>query len=211
MHAYKSRAYLQAGLLATLTAVWPAARPDGPAGGGLVVLPSGLRPDPPPGGGALRPEIAWGEQSELWRSASLIRRSARYARGLAMARGGLVKRTHTVSVRLTPDERASWDGLRVAAGRRELGAWVRDVVNDVAAGHRPAGAAGGQPARAVPGGPRVVPEVNQDAYRQLVGVAANLNQVARRLNAGGELAGGELAAVLVAVREAARAVQGRGR
>jgi len=128
-----------------------------------------------------------------------------------MARGGLVKRTHTVSVRLTPDERASWDGLRVAAGRRELGAWVRDVVNDVAAGHRPAGAAGGQPARAVPGGPRVVPEVNQDAYRQLVGVAANLNQVARRLNAGGELAGGELAAVLVAVREAARAVQGRGR
>jgi len=59
--------------------------------------------------------------------------------------------------------------------------------------------------------PRVVSEVNQDAYRQLVGVAANLNQVARRLNAGGELAGGELAAVLVVVRAAARAVQGRGR
>ena len=127
-----------------------------------------------------------------------------------MARGGPVKRTHTVSVRLTPDERAAWDGLRVAAGRRELGAWVRDVVNDVAAGQEPAGA-GGQSARGVPGGPRVVSEVNQDAYRQLVGVAANLNQVARRLNAGGELAAGELAAVLVVVREAARAVQGRGR
>ncbi len=125
-----------------------------------------------------------------------------------MARGGPVKRTHTVSVRLTPDERASWDGLRVAAGRRELGAWVRDVVNDVAAGQEPGRT---EAARGVPGGPRVVPEVNQDAYRQLVGVAANLNQVARRLNAGGELAAGELAAVLVAVREAARAVQGRGR
>lgn len=37
-----------------------------------------------------------------------------------MARGGPVKRTHTVSVRLTPEERAAWDELRAAAGRREL-------------------------------------------------------------------------------------------
>ena len=57
-----------------------------------------------------------------------------------MARGGPVKRTHTVSVRLTPDERAAWDELRTAAGRRELGAWVRDVVNDIVAGHEAAGA-----------------------------------------------------------------------
>jgi len=141
-----------------------------------------------------------------------------------MARGGPVKRTHTVSVRLTPEERAAWDELRAAAGRRELGAWVRDVVNDVVAGHGAAGAAGQatgregvsrgtppmSPARAVPGGPRVVPEVNHDAYRQLVGVAGNLNQVARRLNAGGQLADGELSAVLVAVRAEARGVQGRG-
>ena len=136
-----------------------------------------------------------------------------------MARGGPVKRTHTVSVRLTPEERAAWDELRAAAGRRELGAWVRDVVNDVVAGHGAAGqAAGGEagtrappvvPVRAVPGGPRVVAEVNRDAYRQLVGVAGNLNQVARRLNAGGQLAEGELSAVLVAVRAAARGVQGR--
>jgi len=144
-----------------------------------------------------------------------------------MARGGLVKRTHTVSVRLTPEERAAWDELRAAAGRRELGAWVRDVVNDVVAGHGAAGAAeaAGQAAggeagtrasppppsagRAVPGGPRVVAEVNRDAYRQLVGVAGNLNQVARRLNAGDQLAEGELSAVLVAVRAAARGVQGR--
>jgi hypothetical protein len=40
-------------------------------------------------------------------------------------------------------------------------------------------------------------------------VAGNLNQVARRLNAGGQLAEGELSAVLVAVRAAARGVQGR--
>lgn len=130
-----------------------------------------------------------------------------------MTRGGPVKRTHTVSVRLTPDERAAWDELRLAAGRRELGAWVRDVVNDVVAGQRPSTAGEQQPAtsplRAVPGGPRVVAEVNRDAYRQLVGVASNLNQVARRLNAGGQLAGGELSAVLVLVRAAARAVQGR--
>jgi len=138
-----------------------------------------------------------------------------------MARGGPVKRTHTVSVRLTPEERVAWDELRAAAGRRELGAWVRDVVNDVVAGHGAPGAldAAGQagrgtslvtpPVRAVPGGPRVVPEVNRDAYRQLVGVAGNLNQVARRLNAGGQLADGELSAVLVAVRAAARGVQGR--
>ena len=128
-----------------------------------------------------------------------------------MARGGPVKRTHTVSVRLTPDERAAWDELRTSAGRRELGAWVRDVVNDVVAAQGPARAAAAPaPApRAVPGGPRVVPEVNRDAYRQLVGVAANVNQIARRLNAGGQLAGGELSAVLVLVRAAARAVQGR--
>jgi hypothetical protein len=137
-----------------------------------------------------------------------------------MARGGPVKRTHTVSVRLTPDERAGWDELRTAAGRRELGAWVRDVVNDVVAGAAEAagdeagtrevtGVPRGTPVRAVPGGPRIVPEVNRDAYRQLVGVAGNLNQVARRLNAGGQLAEGELSAVLVAVRAAARGVQGR--
>jgi hypothetical protein len=41
-----------------------------------------------------------------------------------MVRGGPVKRTRDVRVRLTPAERAS-------TGRRELGAWVRAVVNEL--------------------------------------------------------------------------------
>ena len=131
----------------------------------------------------------------------------------AMTRGGPVKRTHTVSVRLTPDERAAWDRVRSAAARRELGAWVRDVVNDVVAGHGPAGAGAGAASTSwrVPGGPRALPAADRDARRQLAGVANNLNQIARQLNAVG--AGGvlvdEVAAALVEVAAAARAVRER--
>lgn len=131
-----------------------------------------------------------------------------------MARGGPVKRTHTVSVRLTPDERLVWDQARERTGRKELGAWVRDVVTETLdVSDRGAGQKGGPertktPTR-VPGGARVVPEVNQDAYRQLVGVAGNLNQIARKLNAGGGLSLTELSQALEEVQLAARAVQGR--
>ena len=119
-------------------------------------------------------------------------------------RGGPVKRTRTVSVRLTPAEWEAWEERRARSGQREMGAWVRVVVTDAA----DVRLAGGR----APGEPRVVPEVNQDAYRQLVGAAANLNQIARRLNASGELERAGLpsvAVVLDELRSAARAVQGR--
>ena len=133
-----------------------------------------------------------------------------------MARGGPVKRTHTVSVRLTPDERAAWDRVRAAAGRRELGAWVRDVVDEAIADHGPAGAGAGEASTSstsgrVPGGPRALPAADRDARRQLAGVANNLNQIARQLNAvgAGAVLLDEVAAALVEVAAAARAVRER--
>jgi len=37
------------------------------------------------------------------------------------------KRTRTVAVRLTPGEESAWVTAALAAGRRQLGAWVREV------------------------------------------------------------------------------------
>jgi len=130
---------------------------------------------------------------------------------LRMARGGPVKRTHTVSVRLTPDERAAWDRVRAAAGRRELGAWVRDVVDEAIADHGPAGAGEASTSGRVPGGPRALPAADRDARRQLAGMANNLNQIARQLNAvgAGAVLLDEVAAALVEVAAAARAVRER--
>ncbi len=60
-----------------------------------------------------------------------------------------------------------------------------------------------------PGGPVVVvPEVNKDVHRQLVGAAANLNQIAIKLNLG-EKAASTLAAVIGELRAAAMLVQGK--
>jgi hypothetical protein len=117
-----------------------------------------------------------------------------------MARGGPVKRGHCVSVRVTPEELAAWRARQEGSGRRELGAWVRAVVNETAGLARPDGRQVGD----VP----VVPEVNHDAYRVLVGAANNLNQLTRRFHAEGAAPAG-LAAAVAAVREAARAVLGR--
>ncbi|MFE5940905.1 hypothetical protein ACFQ69_37035, partial [Streptomyces sp. NPDC056470] len=43
------------------------------------------------------------------------------------------KRGHTVSVRLSDEERERWESARGESGRREMGAWVRAVVEDVLA------------------------------------------------------------------------------
>ena len=37
------------------------------------------------------------------------------------------KRTHTVSVRVNPAEFAVWEAATLAASRRQIGAWVREV------------------------------------------------------------------------------------
>jgi len=117
-----------------------------------------------------------------------------------MARGGPVKRSHCVSVRVTPEELAVGRARQAGSGRRELGAWVRAVVNETAGLARP----GGRQVGDVP----VVPEVNHHAYRALVGAANNLNQLTRRFHSEG-LAPPGLAAAIAAVAEAARAVLGR--
>lgn len=123
-----------------------------------------------------------------------------------MVRGGPVKRSHTVSVRLTPDELAAWRSRQGASGRRELGAWVRAVVNDAAGVATPGAGGRGRRAGDVP----VVPEVNRDAYRQLAAAASNLNQLARVANATGRPAqAGELGGVVEELRQAAGAVMRR--
>jgi len=46
------------------------------------------------------------------------------------------KRTHTVSVRVNPGEFAAWEAATLAASRRQIGAWVREVaVAGYLAGH----------------------------------------------------------------------------
>ncbi len=46
------------------------------------------------------------------------------------------KRTHTVSVRVNPAEFAAWEAAALAASRRQIGAWVREVaVAGYLAGH----------------------------------------------------------------------------
>jgi len=48
-----------------------------------------------------------------------------------VVRGGPVRRTRDVRVRLTPDEHAAWSVAQAVTGRRELGAWVRVTVNEL--------------------------------------------------------------------------------
>lgn len=92
-----------------------------------------------------------------------------------VTRGGPEKRVRDVRVRLTEAEYAVWDAARAKSGRREMGAWVRAVVSEVVAGAR-------SPRRPGDLAYRIVPAVNVDAYRQLVAVASNVNQLARWCN-----------------------------
>ena len=107
-------------------------------------------------------------------------------------------RRHTVSSRLSDEEWASWELAREASGRREMGAWVRAVIDEVI-GRYPAGGRPGDVAR--------VPEVNAAAYEVLSGIANNLNQLTRFSHQDQRLAEG----IEVALREvvdAAWAVRG---
>jgi hypothetical protein len=88
-----------------------------------------------------------------------------------MVRGGPVRRTRDVRVRLTPAEHAAWTAARETTGRRELGAWVRTVVNDLLQ------ATPGRPTPAVDHDHHLV-----DAYQQLLRAGNNLNQLARWAN-----------------------------
>lgn len=57
-----------------------------------------------------------------------------------MVRGGPVRRTRDVRVRLTPDEHAAWSAARAVTGRRELSAGVQVTVDELLslpAGERP--------------------------------------------------------------------------
>ncbi|MFI1532778.1 hypothetical protein [Streptomyces griseus] len=83
------------------------------------------------------------------------------------------KRTHTVSVRLSDAERERWDSARGESGRREMGAWVRAVVEDVL-DHRGDGGAPGAERR-----PAELEPVSQAAYDELCRIGANLNQLVR--------------------------------
>lgn len=117
-----------------------------------------------------------------------------------MVRGGYTERTRTVSMRVTPDEWEAWDRCRHGSGRKEMGAFVRAVMND-AVGYK-----GGTEYRGVRR-PWDVPPINRDAYRQLVGAVNNLNQITRAVHASAPLKH-RLRETLAAVEEAARAVLG---
>lgn len=92
-----------------------------------------------------------------------------------MVRGGPVRRTRDVRVRLTPAEHATWSAARERSGRRELGAWVRAVVNELV------DQADDEPA---PAG-RARQLLDAAAYAALVRTASNVNQLARWANTAG--------------------------
>ncbi|MFC5174982.1 hypothetical protein [Streptomyces mutomycini] len=90
------------------------------------------------------------------------------------------KRGHTVSVRLNEAERQRWDAARQESGRRELGAWVRAVVEDVL--DEVDGAAPGAER-----GPALLDPVTQATYDELCRIGANLNQLVRYTHQDGQV------------------------
>lgn len=90
------------------------------------------------------------------------------------------KRQHLVACRLTDAEQAQ---LERGRGALSAGEWLRTLAL----------------ARRLP---RAIPEINLEAYRALARSAANLNQLARRVNAADRLEISELAATLATFRAA---------
>lgn len=88
------------------------------------------------------------------------------------------ERTHCVSVRLSPDELQSLDRRR---GKIRRGTFLRNLY----LGRRE---------------PRQIPEVNRAQYAETARWAANLNQLVRIMNAGGEVDLVELQRILSAFR-----------
>lgn len=153
-----------------------------------------------------------------------------------MARGTPgVKRTRTISVRVSQEEWQAWEARRERSGRAEMGAWVRAVVTDadvdgvgdeavgagvdrgVAGDSSPAcepaaetssqDSPAARPPRRVAGDRPVVPEVNERAYAVLVGAANNLNQLTRFSHQIQALVPG-IEAAMAEVVAASRAVRG---
>jgi hypothetical protein len=80
------------------------------------------------------------------------------------------KRTRTVAVRLTPGEESAWIAAALAAGRRQLGAWVREVaVAGYLAGPRTTN-------------PREVDPAVAGLRAELARLGNNVNQIAHALN-----------------------------
>jgi hypothetical protein len=104
-------------------------------------------------------------------------------------------RTAMVTIRFTPAERDQAEGL---ARTRGLSISTYGRLKMIDAPRLP------NAKRAVPRETVVIPEVNQDAYRMLVGASNNLNQVARAINRGDAP---ELRDVHEAVRALAEAVR----
>lgn len=109
------------------------------------------------------------------------------------------RRTHCVSVRVTPDELVAWHAARQETGRKELGAWVRAVVTEALTGRT-----------GVPGDVPVVPLVNSAAYGALAGAANNLNQIARSIHRGTDVPADSIRAAVEEIGRAALAVRGLG-
>lgn len=74
------------------------------------------------------------------------------------------KRMHCISVRVNDDELALIERRR---GQMQSGAWLRSAALDAA--------------------PTMIPEINKSAWSELANAAANLNQIARKLNRGNDL------------------------
>jgi len=86
------------------------------------------------------------------------------------------KRTHCVSVRLNAEELARWQQARQKTERKELGAWVRAVVEE---------SLNGRPG--VPGDVPRVPAINETAYAQLVQAAEDLRNLLHLAREQGDL------------------------
>jgi len=72
--------------------------------------------------------LAWPRTvAAVWRAVSAVRDGG----AGRVVRGGPVRRTRDVRVRLTPPEHAAWSAARAVIGRRELGAWVRVTVSEL--------------------------------------------------------------------------------
>mgnify|MGYP000979813154 CR=1 FL=1 len=89
-------------------------------------------------------------------------------------------RTHVVATRLSPAESARLDELR---GKMQRGRYIRHII-----------LGGATPPR--------IPEINRIAYAETARWAANLNQIAHRLNAGDTVSPAEVAEILTQFRRA---------
>ena len=106
------------------------------------------------------------------------------------------KREKTVTVRLTEVELARWTEARERTPRREMGAWVRSVVEEALTG-----------SAVIPGDVARVPPVNEDVFHELAALGNNLNQLVRWTHVNDRLHPALLAAV-EAVGNAALVVRG---